>query len=228
MFKYVIPIGSGLIVASVIVSLTNTVGLFIPIATLTAIIVYAIYWMIERIVIEYKSIRIGEAVPNISWTSISGEMIDLQKFLGRWVLLCYWCPCPRHRVDILAIKSFYHDKLHEQFKVLIIDSPDTFKSNMTLQEFAHENSLAVDFCLISDVHSSLDNTIFDKFDLGMSRPKYFLINPEGILHRCRENAFSSEIFTYNVSRDDISDLDEKKTLSNVDEFMSDVYYSQSK
>lgn len=219
MLKYVIPIGSGLIVASVIVSLTNTVGLFIPIATLTAIIVYAIYWMIESLIIELKSVMIGETIPNISWTTTKGELIDLQKFRGIWVLLCYWCPCTKHRIDVLAIKSLYHDKLHKQLQVLIIDAP--YKSDITLEEFASKSHLPEEFQLIANKKASIDRTLFNLEGCG---PQYFLIDPAGILQGRCGNPFSWS----NNSSDDTSGVDEKNALAYLDKFLSDVYCLPSK
>jgi peroxiredoxin len=228
MEKNLASIVSGIVVSGVIATLTNNLGLGFWIGVATASIIYAIYWMIERVIIEFKSVRIGEAVPNISWTTIDGELIDLQKFRGDWVLLCYWCPCPRHRVDVLAVKSLYRDSSHGQLQVIVIDAPDKFKSDITLEKFANENYLISEFRLISNNQYSLDNNVFDLFDLDRGRPKYFLINPSGILHRARETAFSWDNQPYSGSRDDVSDLDEKRTLSNIENFMNDVYSSPSK
>lgn len=159
-------------------------------------------------------IAIGEIVPNISWITIQQEFVNLQQFRGSWVLLCYWCPCTWHRVDMLSIGSIYRDKLHKQLQVLIIDAP--YKSDLSLEEFADKNHLPGEFTLISYDKASNDRTVFD---LGVCRPIYLLINPEGILHRYRNNAFRSENLDNNNSRDNINDHDEEKTLANVNKFI---------
>jgi len=163
---------------------------------------------------QIKVPNIGEPVPNISWTTIYGEKIDLNQFKGKWVLLCYWCPCPRHQVDISAIKSLYNDVWHGQIEVLVIDAPNSLQSGKTLEEFADVNLLPLDFKLIPYKQDDITN--------NFSRPQYFLINPSGILYKSRANAFSSDILPYLVSRDYTGDINERKTLANAIEFTSDA------
>jgi len=154
------------------------------------------------------SIKIGDKVPNISWTTITGEKIDLQKFRGSWVLLCYWCSCRVHRSDILDIRSVYDALYVKNLKVIVVE--DVEWPEIALEQFSKENKIP--FYLVTDRQNSVDeikysNVTSSRLQIPSSgRPVYFLIDPIGNLHGVKLGAFN------NVGN----------SISNVIEFITDV------
>lgn len=131
------------------------------------------------------ALKIGDAVPNISWTTITGEKIDLKQFKGSWVLLCYWCSCTEHRNDILIIRDIYDALYDKNLKVVVIQ--DTDYGNMTLSDFSEKDNSPL--YLVHDTQKSINIMMPDGFE-DVSRPKYFLIDTAGNLHDIKRGTFS--------------------------------------
>lgn len=162
--------------------------------------------------------KIGEAVPNISWTTISGEKIDLNQFKGSWVLLCYWCPCVAHREDILTIRNVYDALYDKNLKVVVIEDNTISSPPKTLEGFANENNLP--FYIVEDSQES--NKKLPSAARG--RPEYFLIATNGNLQDTKSSSFNNrELPLGIVSQDDIIYLDNQDyTTINVITFLQDL------
>ncbi len=128
--------------------------------------------------------KIGDKVPNISWTTINGENIELNQFKGSWVLLCYWCSCPVHRQDILTIRDVY-DALYDMNLQVIVIGERKFDSP-NLEGFAKENNLP--FYLVEDNQESIHRIMSKAVERG-GRPIYFLIDTQGYLHSIKLGGF---------------------------------------
>jgi len=133
-------------------------------------------------------LKIGDKVPNISWTTVKGEKIDLKQFTGRWVLLCYWCSCPVHRNDILTIKSVYDALYDKNLDVIVIN--DTY-AQIGLDEFGKQNN--VPFYLVEDNQKSI-NTIKPESATVSRRPIYFLIDTNGNLNNIELGTFDGTFY----------------------------------
>ncbi|MFA5399821.1 MAG: redoxin domain-containing protein [Dehalococcoidia bacterium] len=125
--------------------------------------------------------KIGDKIPNISWTTINGEKIDLNQFKGSWVLLCYWCSCPVHRNDILTIHNVYDSLYDKNLDVIVIN--DTY-AQIELEAFGKQNN--VPFYLIEDNQKTIDKLV----PFG-NRPIYLLIDGSGDLHAIEIGTFRS-------------------------------------
>lgn len=130
--------------------------------------------------------NIGEPVPNISWTTIDGERIDLEQFRGSWVLLCYACFCTKHQEDILTLRSVYDSLYDRNLKVVVIQDNGGVQPPTTLDVLAKENNLP--FYLVKDNQQSI-NIMMSAEDEGGGRPIYFLLDTNGYLQGIKKRGF---------------------------------------
>jgi len=124
-----------------------------------------------------NSIKVGDAVPNFSWTTITGEKIDLQNLRGSWVLLCYLQSYPDHNGDISAIRDIYDRLDEENLKVVIIPN---YSYDIPFKDSADEN--IPPFYLVIDKQNTISKFKFEKYVENV-RPVYFLIDTNGIVSK---------------------------------------------
>jgi peroxiredoxin len=154
--------------------------------------------------------KIGEAVPNISWTTINGEKIDLNQFRDSWVLLCYWCSCQRHRNEILSIQSVYDALYDKNLKIVVID--DTDIDHIGIEEFAKKSKLP--FYIVEDSQESIKKLPSPRIGV---RPVYFLIDMNGRLHSTSLNFGASIDNAINLLTDVIKVKIDDIAITNITE-----------
>lgn len=129
---------------------------------------------IEALIKERESIVAGAIAPNFTYENEAGEMVQLNQFKGKYVLIdlwATWCaPCIKEMVFLEVIqKKFEHDNI--EFIMISID-----EDKDRWLRYLSENSDLDGVQLIGN--DGNNSTILKDYKIG-SIPNYILIDPEG-------------------------------------------------
>lgn len=126
--------------------------------------------------------RIGEVVPELHYTTLEGQELELEDMKGKVVLLDYWyttcVPCIK---SMPKIKELYTDNTDEDLVILAINPHDNIEK---IKKFAEKYELPDGMLVKADIKD------WNKFGVNTA-PSYIIIDKEGKVSKVITGAIST-------------------------------------
>ena len=118
------------------------------------------------------SIKLGKKAPDFSTKSLTGEIIELKDYSGKFVFIDFWGSwCPPCRKEIPHLKKLYSSVTRDKLEIIGLaqDKEPELRKYIADNEIKYPNALA-------------PRELLAKFNISRF-PTSFLINPEGMIVR---------------------------------------------
>ncbi|RKX87259.1 MAG: hypothetical protein DRP58_03130, partial [Spirochaetes bacterium] len=134
---------------------------------------------------------VGDVAPGFELMDTGGDLISLDDFKGKWIILNFWATwCPPCRAELPTLNRFYEKMDRDRVVLLGINATGTEKPGVGkdvrsyVSTFAKENG--INFTILLDTKGMVSNM----YGAG-NLPTTVVISPEGIITKIKTGVVDS-------------------------------------